>query len=242
MKKIICTVIFASAFIVASSQNRDGSSQKQMTVEEANRLNGVAEPTINGKPYSQYKAEQEALKQQKAAKEAALIAQTRKADNNDLVSLTLANAPKVAPNKPAEVQMEKTTVAELGKPDKPAVLTDAMMTPEQKTKLQPASSVVQNKQVMKDDAETASLPSLPSVSISADEAQAEKTAKQAEAKKQQEIKKILEQKPAIPETNKAKGEQNAGTAPVQNKTAEPADKLEKGQAKVISTPEKPKEN
>jgi hypothetical protein len=32
-------------------------------VEEANRLNGTVEPTINGKPYSQYKAEQDALKQ-----------------------------------------------------------------------------------------------------------------------------------------------------------------------------------
>ena len=40
---------------------------KKMTIAEANALNGAAQPTINGKPYSQYKAEQDALKNKQQA-------------------------------------------------------------------------------------------------------------------------------------------------------------------------------
>ena len=52
----------------AYGQNTQYSAPgKVYTFEEANRLNGTAQPTINGKPYSQYKAEQEALKRQASA-------------------------------------------------------------------------------------------------------------------------------------------------------------------------------
>lgn len=44
---------------------------KIMTTEEANRLNGVAHPMIDGISYEQYKAQQESLKAQAAAKQAA---------------------------------------------------------------------------------------------------------------------------------------------------------------------------
>jgi len=40
-----------------------GQPVRIMSTEEANQLNGTANPTINGIPYSQYKAEQELLKQ-----------------------------------------------------------------------------------------------------------------------------------------------------------------------------------
>jgi hypothetical protein len=69
MKKIILVTLCGLVITQGYSQNagQPGNS-KVMSVEEANRLNGVGHPTINGKPYSQYKAEQDALKQQQAAK------------------------------------------------------------------------------------------------------------------------------------------------------------------------------
>lgn len=50
-----------------------------MSIEQAKALSGHKEPMINGKPYSQYKAEQEALKQQRerqqqSASEASAVA------------------------------------------------------------------------------------------------------------------------------------------------------------------------
>jgi hypothetical protein len=51
------------------SQVPSDSSTKIMSIEEAKKLNGWSEPTINGKPYSQYKAEQEALKKKRMEEE-----------------------------------------------------------------------------------------------------------------------------------------------------------------------------
>lgn len=45
------------------------SNTKVMSIEEAKKLNGWSEPTINGKPYSQYKAEQDALKKKRLEEE-----------------------------------------------------------------------------------------------------------------------------------------------------------------------------
>ena len=45
---------------------------KIMTTEEANRLNGVAHPLIDGVSYEQYKAQQESKRAQAAAKQAAV--------------------------------------------------------------------------------------------------------------------------------------------------------------------------
>lgn len=69
MKKIILTGIITFCILTtAFSQNATGApaGAKVMTVAEANSLNGVAQPTINGIPYSQYKAQQDALKNQQA--------------------------------------------------------------------------------------------------------------------------------------------------------------------------------
>lgn len=73
MKRIFGIVLvwaFSSQINAQTSPDPAGSS-KVLTVAEANALNGTAMPTINGKPYSQYKAEQEALKRQKQAQQPA---------------------------------------------------------------------------------------------------------------------------------------------------------------------------
>jgi pyruvate dehydrogenase complex dehydrogenase (E1) component len=60
MRKIL---IIACIFSVTNSYAQSpGAPAKSLTVQEANKLNGTASPTINGIPYSQYKAQQEALK------------------------------------------------------------------------------------------------------------------------------------------------------------------------------------
>lgn len=74
MKKIILiSIITVSGSLAIYAQQSaapmpapNGQKVKVMTTGEANRLNGTAQPTINGIPYSQYKAQQEALKQKKA--------------------------------------------------------------------------------------------------------------------------------------------------------------------------------
>ena len=64
MKKIIfiLAAIFP-ALIGYSQSNEANNTSKKLSVEESNKLNGVAQPTINGIPYSQYKAQQDALQQ-----------------------------------------------------------------------------------------------------------------------------------------------------------------------------------
>lgn len=74
MKKIILInfIVLISCFTVTAQQSftpiplSSGEKLKVLTTEEANRLNGTARPTINGIPYSQYKTQQEALKQKQA--------------------------------------------------------------------------------------------------------------------------------------------------------------------------------
>jgi len=90
MKKIILLsiVVFGSAMML-QAQTSPSSNVRTMSVEEANKLNGVAQPTINGKPYSQYKAEQDALKQQQNNKKIALP--------SDIVALNITDAKAVKP-------------------------------------------------------------------------------------------------------------------------------------------------
>ncbi|HUR65182.1 MAG TPA: hypothetical protein VMZ03_02425 [Chitinophagaceae bacterium] len=72
MKKIIAVVSLVGLAGISAAQE---PPTKQLSIQQANQLNGTPkEPTINGKPYSQYKAEQEALKNQQAAKPAAHMA------------------------------------------------------------------------------------------------------------------------------------------------------------------------
>jgi hypothetical protein len=67
MKKIILIALGCFILYSVEAQNASQTTEsKAMSVSEANRLNGTAEPTINGKPYSVYKAEQNALKAQQA--------------------------------------------------------------------------------------------------------------------------------------------------------------------------------
>jgi hypothetical protein len=75
MKKIISISFIAliSCLTLTAQQSftpiplKGGEKVKVMSAQEANTLNGVAQPTINGIPYSQYKAEQDALKQKQAS-------------------------------------------------------------------------------------------------------------------------------------------------------------------------------
>jgi hypothetical protein len=76
MKKIILLigVVMVSTTMVQAQQGQSfGGNAKVLTVEEANKLNGTSQTTINGMPYSQYKAQQDALKQQEEAKRQAVI-------------------------------------------------------------------------------------------------------------------------------------------------------------------------
>lgn len=79
MKKIIIIVPFTFLAILVTAQSSRVEGAKKLTVAEANALNGVAQPTINGKPYSQHKAEQEALKKQKAVQSSYIV----RADENN---------------------------------------------------------------------------------------------------------------------------------------------------------------
>jgi hypothetical protein len=66
-KSIILICSFVLAVFTAHAQDNpliQGAKVKQLTPAEANALNGSKEPTVNGKPYSQHKAEQDALKRQ----------------------------------------------------------------------------------------------------------------------------------------------------------------------------------
>jgi hypothetical protein len=70
MKKITlvlgCLLSISLSYAQQQTTSAYGAGGKVMTAEEANKLNGTPQTTINGKPYSQYKAEQEALKQKSA--------------------------------------------------------------------------------------------------------------------------------------------------------------------------------
>lgn len=62
---LVALAIAMSVTGFAQTPEEGNQSIKQMTFEEANELNGTASPTINGRPYSEFKAEQEALKRER---------------------------------------------------------------------------------------------------------------------------------------------------------------------------------
>ena len=82
----------------ANAQNYNTAS-KTLSIEEANKLNGVANPTINGIPYSQYKAQQEALKQANLQAEQKMQLQTQ-----NMFSAVSADDIQKPAAKPAEVK------------------------------------------------------------------------------------------------------------------------------------------
>ncbi|MGQ0738839.1 MAG: hypothetical protein ACT4OJ_07240 [Bacteroidota bacterium] len=119
MKKNIILIAFSMSLALMSNAQSSNmptaiGGDKVMTAEEANRLNGVAQPTINGKPYSQYKAEQEALKKQRlqqqkqaaAAPEGGLVLSSDKG-----VNTTVATA-----GKPVEFRTQAVPAATDQKP------------------------------------------------------------------------------------------------------------------------------
>jgi hypothetical protein len=81
-----------------------------------------AEPTVNGKPYSQYKAEQDALKKQQEAQKMAAQKQAANA-NADIVAANAADA-KPAPAKPQPVVTQQSVVS---KKNETRVIADVPM-------------------------------------------------------------------------------------------------------------------
>lgn len=109
MKKIIfLSILIASGFFAnAQFAAPPAPNSKKMTVEEANKLNGAVQPTINGVPYSQYKAQQEALKnkQQVASATAPVITTAKPATAAvDAQAAAAPATPKVTIEKPTGVQ------------------------------------------------------------------------------------------------------------------------------------------
>jgi hypothetical protein len=72
MKVFLAILILSGTASVAAAQNKplpspSGTPIKVMTAAEADALNGTSDPVINGIPYSEYKAQQEALQAKPAA-------------------------------------------------------------------------------------------------------------------------------------------------------------------------------
>lgn len=98
MKKSILIATATLLTFYVSAQSRTTADEKVISVEEANRMNGTVMPTINGKPYNQYKAEQEALKKEREAK--LIAAKTNNADAaNTMILTNTASNTNVAPAK-----------------------------------------------------------------------------------------------------------------------------------------------
>lgn len=159
------------------------------------------ETMINGKPYRQYKAEQEQLRQQKTA-------QVPGNNDNDVITISAAAAKAnqkpvnpPAPGQPHEMTNNKPVAA-------------ATQTGNNQQKPAAASTA------------TISLADLPMVTASSEDVQAAGASKEAEAKRKQEINKAISQKPVLPETAKTKQEQDIKDLPAAKPAEAPA-KLEK---------------
>lgn len=109
MKKILLFMTVISAGLSAAAQPgiSGAENMKTMTIEEANRLNGTAQPTINGKPYSQYKAEQEALKQKNATPAAAPASQNMAVATLDGNKMATAKLPELTPEQISKINATK---------------------------------------------------------------------------------------------------------------------------------------
>lgn len=93
MKKIILITAGMIAVLAGYSQTNKGNNAGNT---------GVVEPTINGKPYSQYKAEQDALKKQQDANK-----QSAATQNAGLVTINASDArPAPAKVQPAETKSD----------------------------------------------------------------------------------------------------------------------------------------
>ena len=101
MRKILIIACILS--VTNSYAQSPGVPAKSLTVQEANKLNGTASPTINGIPYSQYKAQQEALKQANLQAEQKMQLQQQQQTQNMFSAVSADDIQKPAA-KPAEVK------------------------------------------------------------------------------------------------------------------------------------------
>ncbi|MBK7556949.1 MAG: hypothetical protein IPI54_00895 [Chitinophagaceae bacterium] len=124
MKKIISISFIAliSCLTLTAQQSftpiplTGGEKVKVMSTQEANALNGKAEPTINGMPYSQYKAQQEALKQKQSVENKSVTAR--------------ASLPVVSKEQPAPaVVADKKTVPADKQPYADKTIPGTLLTP-----------------------------------------------------------------------------------------------------------------
>jgi hypothetical protein len=133
MKKIIliAIVLFAGHSVFAQTSSPT-SGAKYLTTEESKKMNANVETTINGKPYSQYKAEQDALKKQREAN--LLAAKTNNADAANTMTITnTASKTNVAP-----VKKEANKVSDDENPVVPA--KQIVQQPVTKQEVKPADS------------------------------------------------------------------------------------------------------
>lgn len=150
MKKkivIILPLLLGSLMYTAAqdNQSKDGVKSRTMSFSEANRLNGSIEPTVNGKPYSQHKAEQEALKQQKQKQQAAAYPAIEVAlgngDNNPAASAVVRQPDYKSPQLPAVTEDQQKAQIVTG-PYKTPVAAENKNAPDDKDiKPVPATSV-----------------------------------------------------------------------------------------------------
>ena len=103
-KKLLILVAFTGVVAISSAQQGSGNSitpAKSLSVEEANKLNGNAQPTMkDGKPYSQWVAEERAKKQAQQNK----VGGTQ---HLDIVAINATDArPAPAKVEPAEKKSE----------------------------------------------------------------------------------------------------------------------------------------
>lgn len=97
MKKIFYVFFFTWMGTSCFSQSTVPSGAKEMSIAEAKALQGNQEPTINGKPYSQYKSEQKAKQ---------LIADNM--DRKNAINVPLLNSTTAANKTSAEVHTKKS--------------------------------------------------------------------------------------------------------------------------------------
>ena len=133
MKKFLITVfVVAAGLPVLAQQNSSSTPSNSMTVAEANRANGTAQPVMkDGKPYSQWVAEEKA-KMNAAAVQEKNLAKRNSNGNNDGVQSEKA----VQPQRNLNVQGSSV------EPEAKSVSTEAAI-----VKVEPKPAEVQKPQV-----------------------------------------------------------------------------------------------
>lgn len=126
MKKILLIlIVFLNACLVQAQQGQTfGATAKVLSVDEVNKLNGTPQTTINGKPYSQYKAEQAALQQQQAANNKMATPIGNNITNSNGKAPVMNSVPAIDPNQ----SKQSTTITPAAKPISAVPATKAAVT------------------------------------------------------------------------------------------------------------------